>query len=302
MVLDAEPAPLGAEDAPTRDAIGTLIERYERETGHPALSEPSRLAWSAGSSTTLVARAGGRVVGSAHLLSRDDAWSIEIVWDPGADHSNRRRSLLRAASSMARQRGAAEIRYWAYGHRPADDDLPLGLGFDVERDLLQMRVALPLRREAPPLEEGFALRRFRPGLDEAAWLEVNNRAFAAHPEQGHWDLETLLEREAMAWFEPAGFLVCEVEGRMAGSCWTKIHAGLELELGEIYIISVDPAFQRHGLGRTLVMAGLDWLAGRVGTGMLYVQRDNAAAVELYRSLGFAVDHIDRCYLWQAPTR
>jgi mycothiol synthase len=67
-------------------------------------------------------------------------------------------------------------------------------------------------------------------------------------------------------------------------------------LGEIYVISVDPDFQRLGLGKVLTVAGLNWLAERVSIGMLYVDAANAPAVELYRSLGFTVDHIDRCYL------
>ena len=68
----------------------------------------------------------------------------------------------------------------------------------------------------------------------------------------------------------------------------------------IYVISVDPAFQRHGLGRFLAVAGLDWLAERVTVGMLYVEATNEGAVELYGSLGFTVDHVDRCYLLDRP--
>jgi len=34
----------------------------------------------------------------------------------------------------------------------------------------------------------------------------------------------------------------------------------------------------------------------VSVGMLYVEEANHGAVDLYRSLGFSVDHVDRCYL------
>ncbi len=141
------------------------------------------------------------------------------------------------------------------------------------------------------------VRPFRPGVDEESWLAVNNRAFASHPEQGHWDRATLLEREQEPWFDPEGFLVLEADGRMAGSCWTKVHALTEPPLGEIYVIGVDPDFHGRGWGRALTRAGLDWLAGRgLSVGMLYVDADNTAAVHLYRSMGFSNDHVDRSYL------
>jgi mycothiol synthase len=135
-----------------------------------------------------------------------------------------------------------------------------------------------------------------PGRDEAAWLDVNNRAFATHPEQADWDLETLVAREKTPWFDPEGFVLCEAEGRLAGSNWTKVHADRSPALGEIYVISVDPDFQSLGLGRVLAIAGLDWLAQRVEVGMLYVDESNKGAVELYRKLGFSLDHVDRCFL------
>jgi mycothiol synthase len=58
-------------------------------------------------------------------------------------------------------------------------------------------------------------------------------------------------------------------------------------VGEIYIIGVQPEHQGRGLGRALVVAGLDHLAA-VGakTGMLYVDHTSRGAMLLYEDLGF----------------
>ncbi len=111
-----------------------------------------------------------------------------------------------------------------------------------------MRCPLPLPGRAGARPGRIRTRPFRPGLDEEAWLATNNRAFASHPEQGHWDLATLLEREKEPWFDPEGLLLLEEDGRLAGSCWTKVHADTDPPMGEIYVIGVDPRLPRTGLG------------------------------------------------------
>ena len=137
-----------------------------------------------------------------------------------------------------------------------------------------------------------------PGRDEEAWVDTNNRAFADHPEQGGWTVHQLRERMATPWVELDGFLVADDPSGhgLVGSCWTKVHRDRTPVLGEIYVIAVDPRQKGHGWGRSLTVAGLESLARRgVPVGMLYVDAANRAAVTLYESLGFAVDHVDRSY-------
>jgi mycothiol synthase len=294
--------------------VTTLLHRISDARDHPALGEQTRLALLQASENGapsgighlfvgLVARLAGRpgLCGYAQIDgSRPrSVYAVELVVDPATeDRTEIAETLLIAAIAEVRTRGGGTLRYWASKATADDDARASAYGFRVERNLMQLRCSLPVTE---PLARGRApsihTRPFRPGADETAWLDANNRAFAAHPEQGQWDLSRLLEREKEPWFDPAGFLVLEEGGRLAGSCWTKVHAGTDPPMGEIYVIGVDPDFQGRGWGRALTLAGLDWLAGRgMRTGMLYVDGGNRPAMSMYRSMGFAEDHVDRAYV------
>jgi mycothiol synthase len=158
-----------------------------------------------------------------------------------------------------------------------------------------MRRSLPL--SSSDAAHAVTVRAFRPGVDDSTWLDVNNRAFAEHPEQGHWDQATLKARMAQPWFEPAGFVLHEIDGRLAGFCWTKVHRDTDPVLGEIYVIAVDPDFKGTGLGRAMVVSGLQSLAERgIANAMLYVDAANEAALTMYEHLGFRVHRTDRAFV------
>ena len=206
--------------------------------------------------------------------------------------------LLAAATEAVAALGGGDLRLWARGSDQTRAHIAEDAGMHLARELLQMRRSLPL---ADAWE--LAVRPFEVGVDEAAWLEVNNRAFEWHPEQGHMTLEELRRHEAEPWFDAAGFLLHEQGGSLVGFCWTKVHADLDPPLGEIYVIAVDPAAHQRGLGRQLVLAGLHHLSQRgLAIGMLYTEADNAPALHLYRDLGFEVHATDRAYALAVPPR
>jgi mycothiol synthase len=156
--------------------------------------------------------------------------------------------------------------------------------------LLQLRRPLSEPIPEPRFPDDVTLRTFRPGHDDAAWLAVNARAFAHHPEQGAWTERDLKIREAEPWFDPAGFLLAERAGELLGFHWTKVHGADGHEhgpIGEVYVLGVDPSAQGLGLGRSLTLAGLRYLRERGLTqAMLYVDESNTAALALYTRLGF----------------
>ncbi len=240
----------------------------------------------------------------AHLARHhDDEWSVELVALPGAAVDLD--SLLADAVAVVAADGGGHVTYWVHGTEadPAADARATGAGFVAERDLLQMRVVLPLADavlEAARWPDGTTVRPFRIGEDEAAWVPVNNRAFAGHPEQGAWTVDMLRAREQEDWFDPEGFVLAFDADGLAGFCWTKVHPAQPPRepdaLGEIYVIGADPSRQGRGFGRALTTAGLESLAGRgITVGMLYVDADNDAAVGLYHALGFVTHRTDRAY-------
>jgi mycothiol synthase len=248
----------------------------------------------------------GTLAGYAQLADApagapDDDRSGELVVHP-AHRGQGFGSVLAAAVTGGDGRG---VKIWAHGDLPAAAALAKSAGFARVRSLWQMRLdlgdagggdaALP----EPAYPAGVTVRTFRPGKDEQAWLEVNRRAFAHHPEQGSWTREDVDLREAEPWFDPDGFFLAERDGRLAGFHWTKVHPAEEAggsPIGEVYVVGVDPAGQGGGLGRALTLTGLAYLRRRgLATVMLYVDESNTAAVRMYTALGFGRHSVDVMY-------
>jgi mycothiol synthase len=80
---------------------------------------------------------------------------------------------------------------------------------------------------------------------------------------------------------------------MIGFHWTKQH---EDQLGEVYVLGVDPLEGGRGLGRALLAVGLARLKRRGNTKVqLYVESDNEAGIALYSAYGFRVVRRDVMY-------
>lgn len=261
-----------------------LAARARDVDGVDPLNEASRVALQAGDAGRVhVAVKDGRTVVAAAFAS--GLAPVELVVDP--DH--RRRG--HGTSLMTRLLAAGENSFWAHGDLPGAQALAAAKLLRVARVLLVLR----LEMDAPPpgeqVPDGVTLRTFETS-DVDAVVRVNGRAFAAHPEQGAMDRADFERRAGSDWFDPAGLFLAVRDDEVVGFHWTKV----EDEVGEVYVVGVDPSEQGSGLGTALTARGLRHLheAG-LRTVDLYVEGDNDPALAVYRRLGFTEHARDVLY-------
>ncbi len=268
----------------------SLAELADRATQFDAVApfnEASRMAMTAGDDARVEVQItfGDQVVAAA--FAAEDA-PVELTVDPRFRRGGLGRRLL---DDLLR---GGETRFWAHG------DLPPAQALAKRAGLRPARTLLVLRREdgapeAPQAIDGATIRAFvENDIDDL--LAVNARAFATHPEQGAMDRADFDRRRASDWFDPAGLFVAERGGRVVGFHWTKVEPSTNI--GEVYVVGVDPDEAGRGLGTALTAHGLRHLVLDRGVTAidLYVEADNAPALAVYARLGFAEHARDTLYI------
>ena len=294
-------AGVGSHDVVVRDrlsadeiaAVSALVDAATERDGVRPLSDQSMLHLRSGgdgrSRSVLLRDADGILVGYGHLDPGEEPGG-ELVVHPAHRRRGYGGELARAMLTETGDR----LRLWAHGGSPAATALAASLGLERVRTLMKMRRPLADPLPDVTLPVGVRVRAFEVGRDERNWIALNRRAFADHPEQGALTLDDLTGREREPWFDPAGFFLAERDdGTLVGFHWTKVH---DDTTGEVYVVGVDPSAQGTGLGRALTLAGLRHLRSLgLSQVMLYVDEDNAGAVRLYETLGFALWSADVMY-------
>lgn len=303
-------------------AVDELASRAAAVDGFDPLNEEARLARASGQGRHLLALDGEQPVG--YLFHSPEHHTAQLVVDPA---HRRRRIGSRLASVLAQD---SPLRLWAFRDAPAAQGFARHHVLVEGRALLVMaeqlsadavhepgdsgswralstRTALPARYA---LGDGVSLRGYQ--LDDAPeLLRVNAAAFAHHPEQGTLDAAGLAARMAENWFDPEGLIVAVDDSgnlgsgngspatghphgnRLLGFHWTK-RVG---DVGEVYVIGVDPSAQGRGLGKRLLEAGLEHLAeAGCHSVILYVDSADTVAVGMYEAAGFGVAHRDVLYV------
>lgn len=278
-------------DAGTRDGVLTRAAAVHAATGIAPLGDAAIRDLLRPGAESFVVTDGDALV---HAMRDGGRWTL------GEVASSERPAPLAAALDEIRRRGGGPVTLWIAGADRPTAGSAVGAagacGLRLGRRLLRLETPLPVERRPVPTD--VVIDAFDASTDVDAWLAVNNRAFASHPEQGGWDAATFAARRAEPWFRAQDLRIARRAGRIVGSCWTKrTDDPGRPPIGEIHVVAVDPDAQGAGLGAVVVTEGLAHLATACGAeiGMLYVDASNAGAVDLYERLGFVTVREDHAF-------
>ena len=289
-----------------QEQVLSLINTTQEFDNTPAIAEHVLLHLRHGgdkADSHLLLQKDNQVIAYAHLDKTDQVAgpSVELVIHPEHRRSGIGTELLKSAIEICGQK----MRLWSHGDLPAARELAQSNNFIKVRTVIQMSKDLT---EVSPINTDYQIRSFLPDLDNQAWLTLNNKAFANHPEQGNWSEADLSIRVNEDWFDEKGFFVAQDKENLIGFCWTKIHGGHSHThqtdsdhhdhdpIGEIYVMAVSKEYEGRSIGKALTITGLNYLKYQgLSSAMLYVDEDNQIAVNLYKSLGFVESGKDVLY-------
>ena len=265
--------------------LDELIARARDMDGVPPFSDGSLLGLASGERELV------RRTDAAALVSPTEA---EFVVDPPARQHGIGRALLHDLLVAA----PGDLLVWSHGDHTAARALAATFGLEPVRRLLQLRGStgeVSIRPAAYSTTGGPAAYSTT-GDWRDAWVTLNARAFAEHPEQGQVTRADLDELTRESWFDESDVLLARADDELVGYCWLKVDGGS----GEIYVVGVAPEWRGRGMGRRLVEAGLARLNGAgIHEVSLYVEGDNLPALALYHSLGFREHSVDIQYRWRS---
>lgn len=287
-------------DALTADVL-TLVQRAQNFDMQSPLSEHVLLHLKHGGDAYarhLVGIEDGQVIGYVHLDLTDEVAgpSAQVVVHPSFRNLGYGKQLLQSSLNIA----GTKLRLWSHGENTLAHHLAQSVGMKEVRTLLQMRRSLLSSIENPTLPANYHMSEFNYGRDAEAWLQANKEIFKVHPEQGTWTMRDFEIRMKEDWFNPGGFFILWYHTDIVGFGWTKVHRHSHstdhLPLGEIYVLGIQPEHRGKSLGKSLTLKCLAYLQSLgLLEAMLYVDKDDKAAVSLYESCGFRIWDVDTLY-------
>jgi mycothiol synthase len=171
------------------------------------------------------------------------------------------------------------------------------LGFAIDRYSFTMVRSLDEPIPEPRTPEGFTLREVAGPHEAEKWVEMFNLSFIDHPNHHPWKVDQVLHYLSEPIYrQELNLIAVAPDGTFAGFCWGLINPEANARSGhsqgEIDVLGTRRGFRRMGIGRALLLAGLQRLkqAGVTSAQLGVVANNPTGALHLYESAGFRPLH------------
>lgn len=291
MVERAEVRPSKQEDAPElarihnenyRDDLG-LSDRFRRRMA--AIQKSGGSLW-----TILVNR---KQVGYASVQpvpGLDGIYDLQVCIDPRHQRRGLGSQLL---NHLLADLKGSPVRQVSHPVNDASEPAALFLrqhGFFIEHVEVFLYLDIERRLPVTELPAGYTLKHFPQPTAISHLRDLYDMVFSGAP----WYQPYVSDRQVAAELADASDILFLLHRHQPiGFLW--IH-WLELDQAEIEPLGILPAYQGGGLGRSLLLAGLEQIAQGGATQVsVGVWQENKAAIRFYKRLGF-VQHQTMTYL------
>ena len=208
--------------------------------------------------------------------------------------------LVRTIEARARQLGAHYLDVAIESSQAGGRAFLEARGLRAVHYSWQMWLSDVTAAPRPSWPEGYGARTFVVGQDEATSVRLENESF-----QHEWEYVPVKEGEIEAFVRSPscradGVIYAVQEGQVVGECWNWIDdeaiARTREKQGDVWCLCVHPAHRQRGVGRALLLAGVQWLRQQgMASAMLYVDGANDRAKHLYEAVGFRTRRTDVWY-------
>jgi len=170
-------------------------------------------------------------------------------------------------------------------------------GYEVVRQFGRMQRSLLTPFPAPQFPEGFVVRTSQGETDAECWVEMYNQTFIDHWEFHPMTVEVYKARLQRPIYQPdLDWVAIAPEGTFAAFATCGIAEKANVRTGRqegwVNILGTRRGFRRQGLGRAMLLTGMQALKNSgMTTALLGVDADNQnQARKLYESVGFEWVH------------
>ena len=266
------------------NGISRSEKAYDRELMRQFLSQPSCKP----EENCFLAKLSSSLVG--YVLIAPELPIARAVASGGVLESHRNRGIGRRLVGIAVERAKALTARVLHIQTSPNDEAGHRIlrtaGFSPVKRFWGMRWE---RGPVPPVElpDGFSLRSLRLGRDEEGLTHLQNACFGENWGFSPNTKEEIDARVRMNRCDPEGIIFIVDSHRPSAFNWTLRSAALGRSTGWIAMTGVHPDFRNRGMGRAVLVAGMQYLSAKGVDGIeLEVDSENAPAIGLYLRLGF----------------